>query len=1416
MGKKGKSSSKPSAPPTTDVGKKKKSKSEEPSELEQRKAKQQANRAKVASTASWTGKLPHTLLHEFCQKRKWNKVEYDMKKIGDKGMIAIAVLSSTDPKTKEILTVKMNDPTYDKASGKGAVTPQETPNEARHYAATVALYRVAYNTNMRMMLPPNHKSVWYDLSDYRAALSKENPYRSQRLFDSDPFKTLLEDQKLKAQKEKEQAGKNKQAEKEHTPTVVVSLPNKSSKVVKPADMRSKKSVKQPFSIRFPRKVWEQAPFIDLEESSRQLIESTLKKSIDWKSRRLDSTKPIDGDREALKHKLCSLRFREAHVEEAMNYKDPLSFLLFNLPEDDLPPFFHKRKEDTKNVLQISALPLAVRNMIDRLMESGVSENEALFALESCGMSENEAAGKLTQMIYPPLAALSGESQPVISEQESVEIWSQELESLTCVYEDSITMLKENSCYVMDLFKEMKLRVKFYRTKYYPHTLPGIVVSTFEKGYKLPDYIKRQILVKLLMHISESNLLGDMIVFHVFEWLQENVKQIIENPGALLSDRELHASSNNNSSGALKARTTGENRRQKGGQNLRVDPRSLKVLENEYAERIKSAAYQAMCDSRANLPAWKKQDLIVNLIEKNDVVLITGETGSGKSTQVVQFVLDFLMRSKKDFETRIICTQPRRISAIGLAERVADERCVVCGEEVGYVIRGVNKSRNTTRIKFMTTGVLVRILQGDKSFLRNTIVVIDEVHERSIDTDLIVILLKNLRGKVPGLKIVLMSATVNVDIFKNYFGSLGTCHIEGRTFPIKDYFLDDILEDLDFTIKSDRSQDFFDDEDTSQNLLKPKADCKFFRSGQINYDLICQVVFYADRQLENVGNDGSIIVFLPGVAEISRCCNMISSRDEGKNLVVLPLHSALTPDEQRKVFKRYQGKRKIVVSTNIAETSITIDDCVATIDTGRCKSMIYNAKENTTRLIESFISKAEAKQRRGRAGRVREGISYKLFSKRLYEEDMVPMPQPEIKRISLESLYISVKAMGIKDVEKFLGGGLDPPPTDSLSKAAKILTTVGLLDEFDGSLTELGKFISLMPTMDSKHGKLLIYSIIFGITDIGILLASILSTGALPFIGGFENRDKIKELLSKYESKGDLIAVTEIFRQYLTIKGESARNRFIKENLLSYNKVKEISSCHAQYQSILQDVGFLPLKRDEKLSAYLNRNHDNYDIVKAVIAGAFYPNIARVQLPDAKFLTTSMGAIEKDPELSAIRFWIRNEEYIDRVENQKESQEQEKLLPATRAFLHPSSVLFKGSNIGVKEARAFLQDEQPMFKQSNSNALLRSPFVAFNSAQVTSKLYLREVTPTSSLSLLLVGGPISYDINEAEHSYGIIVDNWLPIRTWCKNAVLIKELRGLLDQSIKEKLENPRYVVADQNEARTDKILKLVEGLFGVE
>lgn len=1472
MAKKGKKSSTPVPTKKEDLNAKKKGKKSKNSQDEEsidpkatQRAKQQAQRAKVTSSSSWTGKLPHTLLHEFCQKRKWGKVEYDMKKIGDKGMLGIAILSYTDPKTKELLTVRMNDPTYDKVKQEGALTPQETTNEARHYAATIALCRLAYNTNLQMMLPPNHRQIWYALDDYRKKLISEgDTYHANRIFNSEPFVMLLEDRKLEQQKAKEREAQNNQQMKEQKVPIFISSTNlvnntntenykdKSSKIVPKKDGKIVKvstnnkklnaNINQNI-IRFPKKVWEKAAFIDLDESTRQLIELSLKGIIDWNSScGLNNT--ADQDKiSVLKQRLLSFNFRETHVNEAMKYKDPLSFLLFNLPEDDLPLFFHKRKEDSKNKIEISSLPLTTRMSVERLCECGASEDEVLYALDQCGKNENEAARLLTeslidnQQFYIP-------KLDEINEKESIECWNQELESLQSIYGDSIENVVPNSNYTIVLDPNLKLRVKVYRSDNYPNSLPGIIVSTFDKTLKLPNYIKKQILTKLLEYILEHNFVGDMCIFTIFEWLQENIKNIINNPGPLLQEEYLSNTNHKN-----EAHLTKSNKKlltNRTSVNVHLNQEQLKSAKDEYNLRIQSKEFKEMQLVRSQLPAWEMQDTIVKLVEQNDVVLITGETGSGKSTQVVQFLLDSLMKSSR--HTNIICTQPRRISAIGLAERVSDERCVKCGDEVGYIIRGVNKTKLGTRIKFMTTGVLVRILQSDKSLLNDSIVVIDEVHERSLDTDLVVTLLKNLLGKIPGLKIVLMSATVNINLFKNYFPKLGTCHIKGRTFPIKDYYLDDIINELNFTIRkppNNKTKGYYDDikdedidDDSSSSdsyYVQPNADSHYFRSGKINYDLICQVTEHVDKKLQLEGNNGSIIIFLPGIAEIDKCCKMLRDINSGNGFVVLPLHSALSPEDQKKVFKRYPNKRKVVVSTNIAETSITIDDCVATIDTGRAKTMSYNPRDNTTRLIEYFISKAEAKQRRGRAGRVREGLSYKLFSKKLYEEDMVEMPTPEIKRVALDSLYLSVKAMGIKNVTKFLASGLECPPLNALKKAEIMLSTIGLLNSEDFSLTELGRFISLMPVMDSKHGKLLIYSILFDITDIGVLIASLLSVGGLPFVSGVENREKIKKILSQYKNKGDILASVEIIQKYLEIDGKTKKRQFMKDNCLSFNKINEILSSRAQYYSILKDIGFLPFnyQPNSKFKEF-NRNQDKMELIKAILTGAYYPHVARVELPDTKYLSTSSGAIEKDPEAKSIKYWIRNEEYVDKLLNLNKDKggqndntcDTNMPLPSTRAFIHPSSILFHSNSVDVDEIKSLddtnnLNVNEKYNNNNSKNPILKFPFILYNTSSFTNKLYLKDITPTSTLSLLLFGGAILYDINGSTHSPGIIVDNWLPIRTWCKNAVLIKQLRIQLDKAIKTKLENPSYikndnVLDDSNLSSADKVLKVVETIISSE
>ena len=301
-------------------------------------------------------------------------------------------------------------------------------------------------------------------------------------------------------------------------------------------------------------------------------------------------------------------------------------------------------------------------------------------------------------------------------------------------------------------------------------------------------------------------------------------------------------------------------------------------------------------------------------------------------------------------------------------------------------------------------------------------------------------------------------------------------------------------------------------------------------------------------------------------------------------------------------------------------------------------------------------------------------------------------------------------------------------------------------------------------------------------------------------------------------KRQLLAVVEIVRQYLRIEDNSKKRKFMNENMLSYTKMKDILSSRTQYFSILEDVGFLPMRYKPGTSKYLNRNENNIEIIKCILTGAFYPQVARVQLPDPKFMATSAGAIEKDPEAKSTKYWIRNEEYIDKVyETGNNAEIGNDTLPSTRAFLHPSSVLFS-NNIGDIAATTEDQaDEEKVMVKKVTSSPLKSSFVVYNTLQLTSKLYLRDLTPTSTLALLLFGGSIKYDMNSSAYSPGIVVDNWLPIRTWCKNGVLIKELRYLLDQVIREKLENPDYTSNSSETSHDgDDVLKIVEDIIQKE
>lgn len=1374
-------------------------------------------RAIVTKTSSWTGKLPGSLLHEHCQKQKWNKVEYDMKKLPD-GFIAVPQLSWENPKTKELIHIKFHPP-------KEIVKPQETPIEARHYAATYALHRIAFNKNLHMVLPTNHKNLWSDLEAERKRITAENEKRARLEYANDPFQALIEKRKEDDAKKKEREIKQASLEKVKKQTIVIGSSSGAtlkSKVVsreKPSNSEKLTSSNPPLNsdyrlgkvnkVTFPRKVWENSILFDLDTEIAISIEDAIRNHIEWSE---ESSEGIDSIKRDVSYTslLEKIGFRKTHIQESLKYtytfNDSLEWLIFHLPEDDLPACF-ARDDSVSNVKLKITKDLNKERLIAKLVQGGFSLNDVISSLKQSDFDLRRSAVFLTNSLFKTKPATGHSNIP-----HSLTEWVEEKNSLKVIYESKI---KENDPPKDDLYeilldveglKPKFLSLKVFRSDNYPYDMCGMFIVVNDTSYSLPNYIKLSIITHLIEYWFEVGASGMPYIYTCVDWLEHNIMRIINNPGQLyIPPDEL---------GKLKhikdqANTDSNTKLSVAKRLIKGKKLDVAKIQDHYLSRIESPEFGKSVTNRSKLPAWKKKDDIIDIINQNRVCLITGETGSGKSTQIVQFILDDLNK-KNDYHTTMICTQPRRISAIALADRISEERTDKCGQETGYIIRGENKTTDETRISFVTTGVMLRMIQSifgkekklQDSFFQNLgYIFIDEVHERSIDGDFLLIILKQMIKNFPKLKIVLMSATIDKSIFKGYFGHVSSneiahVHIEGRTFPIEDFYLDDVLTITNFRISRGRGNSRYDQEydETESDMLTPSADSKYFQQGNINYELIAELVYRINEDLNSRNDHGSVLIFLPGAMEIKKCLNNIDDKDFWK----LPLHSALSSQEQKKIFQNPPyGKRKIIAATNIAETSITIPDAVAVIDTGRVKSVQYDIKSNNTKLVEIWASRAETKQRRGRAGRIRNGLCYKLFT-RGTENRMIPQPIPEIKRTKLESVYLVVKAIGVKNVYEFLQNGLDVPDKNNVENAKRVLMDIGALHANNDELTSLGRYLSMLPT-DLKSGKLLIYGCIFGCLENALTLAAIGVTGS-PFTCKHEERLEMKEIQQKFgKDNGDLIAILNAYKEFKLWPSMKERRKFCGENFLSILRMNDIDSTRLQYLNNLKEIGFIPFAYDSSKGKsnddYLkfNRNNENMNIIKSILTASLYPQIAMVELPDVKYAQSIGGAIALDPEFKKIKYWTKNDYYrklLDNGELEKfETESNEKVYPATRIFMHPSSSLF-------------INDEKSRVNPS---------FIVYNDSQETSKLYAHGITPSSKISVLLFGGSISYDLtsfSSSVKSKGIILDNWLPIRTWCKNAVLVGKLRLLLDKTIRARLENPRSNTGQD-------VLKVIEELIKI-
>ncbi|MFH4980195.1 hypothetical protein AB6A40_006904 [Gnathostoma spinigerum] len=631
---------------------------------------------------------------------------------------------------------------------------------------------------------------------------------------------------------------------------------------------------------------------------------------------------------------------------------------------------------------------------------------------------------------------------------------------------------------------------------------------------------------------------------------------------------------------------------------------------QYENKVKLNKLRQLRKSQTELPITAKRTDIVTSLSDNQVVIIAGDTGCGKSTQVPQYLLE------AGYD-RIACTQPRRIAATTLARRVAFETLDEYGSKIAYQIRFEKTRTLKTHLIFLTEGLLLRQMQVDHDLAQYDVIILDEVHERNLSGDFLIGLLRDLLQRRPDLRLILMSATINLDLFAAYFKEAPVIEVAGRLFPIELQYLPVKESDVD-----------------------PKK-----KKSQFNATAYLNVLEWIDAKYPPT-DKGDVLIFLNGISEMTSLAEALKVYAESTGRwIILLLHSTLSAEEQDKVFDAAPtAVRKCIISTNIAETSVTIDQIRFVIDSGKVNLVTYDQKTGIHSLREYWTSKASADQRKGRAGRTGPGVCFRLYSRDQFLK-MDDFTVSEINRVSLESLAMQIVNMDI-NVSPLEFPFIEKPSTSALEEAVESLWRQGVLepDSFT-TLTPLGKIIASLP-VEIPIAKILIYACLFDQVEVALTVAAGLSVSS-PFTNrSYREPDQLERRKSLMSDIGDAFALVNVFRDFVHEQADRGDlRRWARERGIDVQRLYEISQLRRQFTELLESSELIEKQditnsRERRMNAgdrkrlYEMRRDARFQVKKRRIlsAGIHFDSIM-----DAEKGNSSMDAVQ------SVEFYLKNRE-----------------------------------------------------------------------------------------------------------------------------------------------------------------------------